>query len=77
MELHHPIMSKLWDLGGQTKRKRYKLGDVEFWMMFYLDDGSLQNIYQDMQNYVVIGLMKLSCSNPSDKLIHNIICVVF
>ena len=20
MELHHPIMSKLWDLGGQTKR---------------------------------------------------------
>ena len=21
MELHHPIMSKLWDLGGRTKRK--------------------------------------------------------
>ena len=25
MELHHPIMSKLWDLGGRTKRRR---GDV-------------------------------------------------
>ena len=24
MELHHPIMSKLWDLRGQTKRKRKK-----------------------------------------------------
>ena len=22
MELHHPIMSKLWDLGGRTKRKK-------------------------------------------------------
>ena len=22
MELHHPIMSKLWNLGGQTKRKK-------------------------------------------------------
>ena len=21
MELHHPIMSKLWDLGGRTKKK--------------------------------------------------------
>ena len=24
MELHHPIMSKLWDLGGRTKRKERK-----------------------------------------------------
>ena len=24
MELHHPIMSKLWDLGGRTKRKKRK-----------------------------------------------------
>ena len=24
MELHHPIMSKLWDIGGRTKRKRKK-----------------------------------------------------
>ena len=24
MELHHPIMSKLWDLGGRTKRKKDK-----------------------------------------------------
>ena len=22
LELHHPIVSKLWNLGGQTKRKR-------------------------------------------------------
>ena len=22
MELHHPIMSKIWDLGGRTKRKK-------------------------------------------------------
>ena len=25
MELHHPIMSKLWNLGGQTKRKKERL----------------------------------------------------
>ena len=26
MELHHPIMSKLWDIGGRNKRKeRYKI----------------------------------------------------
>ena len=24
MELHHPIMSKLWDIGGRTKRKKRK-----------------------------------------------------
>ena len=24
LELHHPIMSKLWNLGGQTKRRRKK-----------------------------------------------------
>ena len=24
MELHHPIISKLWDLGGKTKRKKIK-----------------------------------------------------
>ena len=23
MKLHHPIMSKLWDLGGRTQRRRY------------------------------------------------------
>ena len=22
MELHHPIMSKIWDIGGRTKRKK-------------------------------------------------------
>ena len=32
MELHHPIMSKLWDLGGQTKRKRKKdIGVTSLW----------------------------------------------
>ena len=25
MELHHPILSKLWDLGGRTKRKKYTI----------------------------------------------------
>ena len=25
MELHHPIMSKLWDLGGQTKIKKERM----------------------------------------------------
>ena len=28
MELHHPIMSKLWDLGGRTKRKEYQGGSL-------------------------------------------------
>ena len=45
--------------------------------MFQFSAGSPQHIYQDMQNYVAIGLMKLYRSNPSDKLIHNSICVVF
>ena len=30
MELHHPIMSKLWDPGGRTQRKKEKEGvDVD------------------------------------------------
>ena len=29
MELHHPIMSKLWDLGGRTKRKKNKVNICE------------------------------------------------
>ena len=26
LELHHPIMSKLWNLGGRTKRKKERKG---------------------------------------------------
>ena len=36
MELHHPIMSKLWDLGGQTKRKERKkpvIGNSNYWYL--------------------------------------------
>ena len=25
MELHHPIMRKLWDIGGRTKRKKERI----------------------------------------------------
>ena len=45
-------------------------------MIFYLTAGSRQHIYQDMKDYVVIGLMKLSWSNPSDKLINDSICII-
>ena len=37
MESHHPIMSKLWNLGGQTKRKKEKkqvlLFGAETWLV--------------------------------------------
>ena len=30
MELHHPIMSKLWDIGGRTKRKKKTKVSLQF-----------------------------------------------
>ena len=46
-------------------------------LMLYLAAGSPQRLYQGMQNYVVIGLMKLPWSNTSYKIIHNIISIIF
>ena len=46
-------------------------------VMLYLAAGSLQHIYQDVQNYVVIGLMYISWSNPSDNNFHAIIFILF
>ena len=34
MELHHPIMSKIWDLGGQTKRKKGYISSVSVSSIF-------------------------------------------
>ena len=45
--------------------------------MLYLDSVSPQRIYQGIQKYIVIVLMKLSCSSPNDKLLTNIIFIVF
>ena len=45
-------------------------------VMLYLAAGSPQYIFQDMKNYFVIVLMKLSSSKTGDKLIHNSICII-
>ena len=45
-------------------------------VMLYLAAGSPQHIYQGMQKYVLIGLMKLYWSKPSGKIILDIICII-
>ena len=45
-------------------------------VMFNLDTVSTQNLYQDMQKYVVIVFMKLSQINPSDKFFTKIIYII-
>ena len=37
MELHHPIMSKLWDLGVRTKIKKRKNASINTILTLYLD----------------------------------------
>ena len=46
-------------------------------VMFYLAAGSPQHMYQGMQKYDVIGLMKIYWINPSDNIIPNGICIIF
>ena len=48
-----------------------------FLVMLYLADGSPQHFYQGMKKYVVIRLMSIYWSNPSDKIIYNSICIIF
>ena len=54
MELHHPIMSKLWDIGGQTKRKRKKR------KIYYLNSCQvvaaqlkIENFFHELTNIIV------------------------
>ena len=49
----------------------------EMLVMLYLANGTPQQLYMGMQKYVFIGLMKLYLSNPSDKIIPNIIYIIF
>ena len=49
MELHHPIMSKLWDLGGRTKRKKKNIEKLDF--------VSSSTVYED--NNVAVFLEKI------------------
>ena len=46
-------------------------------VMLYLASGSPQQLYKGMQEYAVIGLMKISWSKPSEKIITNTICIIF
>ena len=46
-------------------------------VMLYLGAGLPHHLYQGMQKYFVIGLMKLYRSNSSDKIITNSICILF
>ena len=46
-------------------------------VMLYLDSVSPPRLYQYMQKYVVIVLMKLDCSNQGENLIHDSICIIF
>ena len=41
LELHHPIMSKLWNLGGQTKRKKNKEGIKYVMVDYYYDSNAI------------------------------------
>ena len=41
MELHHPIMSKLWDLGGQTKRKKEYMTSTQ---IVFFDEVHIQQV---------------------------------
>ena len=45
-------------------------------LMLYLAYGSPRNLYQGMQKYVVIGLMKIYWSKPSDKIFTKSICII-
>ena len=46
-------------------------------VMLYLASIKTQHLYRDIPNYIVIVLMKLSRINLSDKLLTNIICIIF
>ena len=60
MELHHPIMSKLWDLGGQTKRKKKERSkDIypSYYRDFiYLDKLSIKFMYAEANSFVFVTL---------------------
>ena len=49
----------------------------EIMTVLYLADRSPQHLYQGVQKYVMIGLINIYCSNPSDKIIPNSICIIF
>ena len=44
--------------------------------MLYLAAGTPQYIYQGIQKYFVIGLMKLYWSKPSENISLGIICII-
>ena len=46
-------------------------------LILYFSAGSPQHLYQDMQKYVVIVLMKLLRISPSCKFFTNSICIIF
>ena len=55
---------------------------IESWrygiiVILYLASVSSQHLYQDMQKYVVIVLMNITWSKPSEKFIHSITCILF
>ena len=45
MELHHPIMSKLWNLGGQTKRKIKDSFNLIYSIIVQVEHTLLQPLY--------------------------------
>ena len=53
MELHHPIMSKLWDLGGRTQRRRKK--KVTFRFLQIIDIQLIRNEVYSLVMWVSIG----------------------
>ena len=55
----------------------YLLPWITIPLMLYLTYWSPQHLYQDIQKYVVIVLMKLTWSNPSEKFLTDSICIIF
>ena len=81
-ELHQSIMSMLVGHRGPLERDVYGIIFDQVYLlpglvMSYLYAGSPQHLYQSMKKYVLLGLMKIYWSKPSDKIIPNSICIIF
>ena len=66
MELHHPIMSKLWDLGGQTKRNKERYQPSKCWPF----------IYHMCAYFVQITVVKYDAQPSNDVNYFNVFYVV-
>ena len=75
LELHHPIMSKLWNLGGQTKREKVSKSWIPFLVQITYSHGKSSRILVKGGNLpqTVINLMKSCvCIHHNSKSYENL-----